>query len=144
MNIILSNKASKELKIDLNLDSQFIPDINTWRIDCLSLSKKRVFLSTNEKTLYTCVSSYRGGLKEIIKKISLAIKQENIRLDEIYYVKFQNRSITSSMNNIKTIIDQMDKYNPMSNEEYERLINNIPFKYLSFRKPYELHKSAFT
>lgn len=67
--------------------------------------------------------------------------KDNLSIININYVKSQNRSIISSMNNMKQIISQSDKYNPTDNEAYEQLINQTPFKYLSYRSPAEVHSS---
>ena len=141
MNLILSSKVAKKLQIEGHLVKDFTPDIDTWRIDCASLVKRSIFIITNEKTLYTCISSYKNSFSGIIEKITSASLKDNLNASDFNYVKFQNRSITSSMNNIQQIISQLDKYNPRDNETYEKLINQTPFKYLSYRSPAEVHSS---
>jgi hypothetical protein len=141
MNIILSSKAAKKLQIEADPVPDFTPDLNSWRIDCTSLTKRSIFIITNEKTLYTCISSYKNGLGGIIKKITSVTMKDNFDISDINYVKFQNRSIVGSMNNIKQIISQFDRYNPSDNETYEKLINQTPFKYLSYKSPTEVYLS---
>jgi hypothetical protein len=142
MNLILSSKAAKKLRIEKHSIKDFTPDIDTWRIDCVSLTNRSIFIITNEKTLYTCISSYKNGFGGIIKKIAATVMQDNLDINDIDYVKFQNRSIVSSMNNMKNIIIQLDKYHPSDNETYEKLINQTPFKYLSYCSPAEVHLSG--
>ena len=141
MNLILSSKAAKKLKRKGHPIKDFSPDINTWRIDCVYLVKRSIFIITNEKTLYTCISSYKSGFNGIIRKISSAMQCE-IEINNIKYVKHQNRSVVSSMNNMKNTIEKMDKYYPSENKAYEKLINQTPFKYLSQRCPAEVHLSS--
>jgi spore coat polysaccharide biosynthesis predicted glycosyltransferase SpsG len=141
MNLILSSKVAKKLQIKGHLIKDFDPNIDTWRVDCASLVKRSIFIITNEKTLYTCISSYKNGFGGIIKKIASASMKDNLNSSDINYVKSQNRSIVSSMNNMKQLINQIDKYNPSDNETYEKLINLTPFKYLSYRSPAEVHSS---
>ena len=139
MNLILSSKAAKKLQIEEHLIKDFTPDIDTWRVDCASLVKESIFIITNETTLYTCISSCKNGFGGIIQKIASASIKDTLDVSDINYVKLQNRSIVSSMNNIKQIISQLDKYNPSSNETYEKSINQTPFKHLSFGTPAEMH-----
>ena len=68
--------------------------------------------------------------------------QCEIEINNTKYVKHQNRSVVSSMNNMKDIIEEMDKYYPSENEAYEKLINQTPFKYLSQRCPAEVYLSS--
>ena len=65
--------------------------------------------------------------------------QGKLDTSEIDYVKVQNRNVVGSMNNMKQIIKQIDKYSPSDNEQYEHLINQTPFKYLSGLSPAEAH-----
>ena len=139
MNLILSKKAEMKLDKKGHLVEDFIPDIETWRIDCASLKKRSIFIITNEKTLYTYISSYRNNFNGILKKLTSTTIQDNLKLKDIDYVKFQNRNVVGSMNNMKKIISQLDKYYPSDNEKYENLINHTPFKYLSDLSPAEVH-----
>ena len=138
MNLILSTKASKKLRREGHSIEDFSPDLNTWRIDCATLVQRSIFIVTKEQTLYTCISSYKDGFKGIIQKISATIKCE-IDVNEINYVKFQNRSVVGSMNNMKKLIQNVDAYYPSDNESYEQLVNRTPFQYLSQRSPAEVH-----
>lgn len=142
MHLILSSKAAKKLKIEPNSIQDFTPDIDAWRIDCLALTKRSIFVITNEKTLYTCISSYKQGFSGIAQKIAVVAKQDSFDIDDIRYVKFQHRSVIGSMNDIKRLISHFDKYNPENNEFYEKLINQTTFKYLSSRSPAEVHLSS--
>jgi hypothetical protein len=53
MNLILSNKVAKKLKKEFDLDGDYPPNPDTWRVDCISLKKRTIFIITNEATLYT-------------------------------------------------------------------------------------------
>ena len=141
MKLILSVNVAKKLQKNVSSISEFIPDFDTWRVDIFSLRKKSIFIITNEKTLYTYISPYKTGIKGIIKKIYLEQIKSDINLEDIEYIKHQNKSITGSMTNMKSIIAQVDKYMPVDNETLEKLINNTIFKYLSYSTPTEVHSS---
>jgi hypothetical protein len=144
MNLILSNKVAERLKKEFNLDGDCTPNIDNWRIDSVELGKRSIFIITNELTLYTCISSFRSGFNGIIERLASATKKQIIDPNEINYLKSKNRSLVSSMNNIKVIISQRDKYARGDNETYEKLINQIPFEHLSFSTPAELYLSHFS
>jgi hypothetical protein len=144
MNLILSNKVAKRLKKEFNLDGDRTPSIDNWRVDSVELGKRSIFIITNEPTLYTCISSFRSGFNGIIERLTLATKKQIIDPTEINYLKSKNRSLVSSMNNIKVIISQRDRYVRGDNETYEKLINQIPFQYLSFSTPAELYLPRFS
>ena len=141
MKLILSAIVAKKLQKNVGSISEFVPDLNTWRVDIFSLRKKSIFIITNEKTLYTYISPYKTGIKGIIKKIYSEQIKSDINLEDIEYIKHQNKSITGSMTNMKSIIAQVDKYMPVDNERLEELINNTIFKYLSYSTPTEVHSS---
>jgi hypothetical protein len=71
MNLILSSKAAERLQQEVQSREDFIADINTWRIDVLDLRKRGIFLITQEKSLYTLISSYKQGIKGIIAQIGM-------------------------------------------------------------------------
>jgi hypothetical protein len=139
MNLILSRKAAQKLKKKGCQVTDFQPDIDAWRVDFASLDKRSIFIVTHEKTLYTCISSYRSGLGGIITKIAAATQQDKLDVNDIDFVKFQNRSVTGSMSNMKQMINQFHQYCPSDNEQYEVLLNRTPFKLLSSRTPAELY-----
>ena len=141
MKLILSVNVAKKLQKNVGSISEFVPDLDTWRVDIFSLRKKSIFIITNEKTLYTYISPYKAGIKGIIKKIYSEQIKSDINLEDIEYIKHQNKSIIGSMTNIKSIIAQVDKYMPVDNEKLEKLINNTIFKYLSYSTPTEVHSS---
>jgi hypothetical protein len=70
MNLILSNKVAKRFLIEFNLDGDFTSNINNWRVDCVELGKRSIFIITNEPTLYTCISSFRSGFNGIIQRLT--------------------------------------------------------------------------
>jgi hypothetical protein len=144
MNLILSNKVAERLKKEFNLDGDCTPSIDNWRVDSVELGKRSIFIITNEPTLYTCISSFRSGFNGIIERLALATKNQSIDPNEINYLKSKNRSLVSSMNNIKVIISQRDRYIRGDNETYEKIINQIPFQYLSFSTPAELYLPRFS
>jgi hypothetical protein len=144
MNLILSNKVAERLKKEFNLDGDCDPSIDNWRIDSVELGKRSIFIITNEPTLYTCISSFRSGFNGIIERLALATKNQSIDPTEINYLKSKNRSLVSSMNNIKVIISQRDRYIRGDNETYEKIINQTVFKYLSFSTPAELYLPRFS
>lgn len=141
MKLILSASVAKKLQKNVGSISEFVPDLDTWRVDIFSLRKKSIFIITNEKTLYTYISPYKAGIKGIIKKIYSEQIKSDINLEDIEHIKHQNKSIIGSMTNMKSIIAQVDKYMPVDNEELEKLINNTIFKYLSYSTPTEVHSS---
>jgi hypothetical protein len=108
-------------------------------VDFSDLDKRSIFIVTHEKTLYTCISSCRSGLGDIITKIAAATQQDKLDVNDIDFVKFQNRSVTGSMSNMKQMINQFHQYCPSDNEQYEVLLNRTPFKLLSSRTPAELY-----
>ncbi|WP_254052962.1 hypothetical protein [Microcystis sp. MC19] len=69
MNLILSSKAAERLQREVQSREDFIADNNAWRIDVLDLRKRGIFLITQEKSLYTLISSYKQGIKGIIAQI---------------------------------------------------------------------------
>jgi hypothetical protein len=144
MNLILSNKVAKRLKKEFNLDGDRTPNIDNWRVDSVELGKRSIFIITNEPTLYTCISSFRSGFNGIIERLALATKNQSIDPNEINYLKSKNRSLVSSMNNIKVIISQQDRYIRGDNETYEKIINQIPFEHLAFSTPAELYLPRFS
>jgi hypothetical protein len=144
MNLILSNKVAERLKKEFNLDGDCDPSIDNWRVDSVELGKRSIFIITNEPTLYTCISSFRSGFNGIIERLTLATKKQIIDPTEINYLKSKNRSLVSSMNNIKVIISQRDRYIRGDNETYEKIINQTVFKYLSFSTPAELYLPRFS
>jgi hypothetical protein len=144
MNLILSNRVAERLKKEFNLDGDCTPSIDNWRVDSVELGKRSIFIITNEPTLYTCISSFRSGFNGIIERLTLATKKQSIDPNEINYLKSRNRSLVSSMNNIKVIISQRDRYGRGDNETYEKIINQIPFEHLSFSTPAELYLSRFS
>jgi hypothetical protein len=139
MNLILSGKAAQKLKKKGCQVTDFQSDIDTWRVDFSDLDKRSIFIVTHEKTLYTCISSCRSGLGDIITKIAAATQQDKLDVNDIDFVKFQDRSVTGSMSNMKQMINQFHQYCPSDNEQYEVLINRTPFKLLSSRTPAELY-----
>jgi hypothetical protein len=141
MNLILSNKVAKKLKKEFDLDGDYPPNPDTWRVDCISLKKRTIFIITNEPTLYTCISSFRSGLDGIIQRLSSVTDRQDIDTNQINYLKSRNRSLVSSMNNMKVMISQIDQYDPSEDERYEELINQTPFKYLSYSTPAKLYSS---
>ncbi len=60
---------------------------------------------------------------------------------EIHYLKSENRSLVSSMNNMKNLIAKLDQYDAVDNERFAELINQTPFKYLSYRTPTECYQN---
>jgi hypothetical protein len=144
MNLILSNKVAERLKKEFNLDGDCTPSIDNWQVDSVELGKRSIFIITNEPTLYTCISSFRSGFNGIIERLAFATKKQSIDPNEINYLKSKNRSLVSSMNNIKVIISQRDRYARGDNETYEKLINQTIFKYLSFSTPAELYLPRFS
>jgi hypothetical protein len=144
MNLILSNKVAERLKKEFNLDGDCTTSIDNWRVDSVELGKRSIFIITNEPTLYTCISSFRSGFDGIVERLTLATKKQTIDPTEINYLKSKNRSLVSSMNNIKVIISQRDRYIRGDNETYEKIINQTVFKYLSFSTPAELYLPRFS
>jgi hypothetical protein len=144
MNLILSNKVAERLKKEFNLDGDCTTSIDNWRVDSVELGKRSIFIITNEPTLYTCISSFRSGFDGIVERLTLATKKQIIDPTEINYLKSKNRSLVSSMNNIKVIISQRDRYIRGDNETYEKIINQTVFKYLSFSTPAELYLPRFS
>ena len=139
INLILSNKAAQKLQKKVDSTQESITDAETWRIDCLSLRKRSIFIITHGTTLYTFISSYKHGFNGIIEKIASTAQSNQFDINNIQYIKVQNKSIVGSMNNIKKLISQLDKYCNASNEQFEELVNNVPFKYLSYRTPAECY-----
>ena len=135
MNLILSSKAAKQLKRPVQPREDSSLDFNTWRVDCLALRKRSIFIISNEKTLYTYISSYKQDLGGILKKLATHYGQKMVDEKDIHYVKSKQGSFVSSMNKIKTTIRYLDQYGSNDNETYENLINQTPFKYLSDRSP---------
>lgn len=141
MNLILSSKAAERLQREVRSREDFIPDINTWRIDALDLRNRGIFLITQEKSLYTLISSYKQGIKGIIAQITAINRQNGLDLPEIHYLKSENRSLVSSMNNMKNLIAKLDRYDAVDSERFAELINQTPFKYLSYRTPTECYQN---
>jgi hypothetical protein len=138
MNIILSKKAAEKLRKEFDLDVDYTSTIDNWRVDHVALGKRSIFIVTNEQTLYTCISSCKSGFNGIVERLASVTNQQDIDVNEINYLKSQNKSLVSSMNNIKNLVGQLDRCNRRENKKYEELINQIPFEYLSFRTPNEL------
>ena len=139
INLILSNKAAQKLQKQVDSIHEPIADADTWRIDCLSMRKRSIFIITHGTTLYTFISSYKHGFDGIIEKIASTAKGNQFNINDIQFVKVPNQSLVGSMNRIKNLISQLDKYSNASNEQFEDLVNHTPFKHLSFRTPAECY-----
>lgn len=141
MQLILSNEVAKKLRIEVQgAADDFTPDLDTWRVGFVSVRKRSFFIISNEISLYTLITPHKKGLNGIFSKLKSFSGYKKSELSNVEYIKFQNRPIIGSMNNIKQIIEIMDDYTPEKNLEiYERLINNTPFKVLEDASPAKVH-----
>jgi hypothetical protein len=101
--LILSSQAANKLQKTVETRTELEIDVNTWRVDWLSLRKKQIFLITNEKTLYTYISPVKEGLKGLLTKVS-SDQISDDKTQEIIYIKFQNRNVIGSMTSLKNCL----------------------------------------
>jgi len=136
-------------------------DINNWYIDQITIHRKKYFLFTNSKSLFSFIK-YFGTQKEIknLKNIfSNSYKEEITRnfgyteklysliddnLEEFEFSKTNSRSILGSMNdfklNAKARINR-DGFDLEILNSINYYTNKMPMGFLKYKTPFEIHQN---
>ena len=132
--INLSKKASKHFKVNWN-DMDFHAG-DSWRIDILTIYRKRYLLVVHEKTLYTFLlrSPEVKNIKELIKQIREKCSWYDYDPNNIFIGKGENKKVTGSITDSKKLI----KYYQWDNLPKKLMlehINETPFSMLGMNDP---------
>ncbi|QOY52283.1 DUF6933 domain-containing protein [Candidatus Sulfurimonas baltica] len=152
----LTKKLSDKLKVDLvEIDTTKHNDIGNYHCNLLKFGRYNCVLITNDKTLfsffiYGLIASDFKDFKESISQpifkimVELGFSQYQfekvlLSLENIQYAKTSNRSVISSMNDMK---NQIEAYLYAGDNLYElhRKLNNTPYKYVKYNYPTDLFK----
>ena len=156
MNLQLTKKLSDKLKVDLvKIDTPNYSDIENYHCNLLKFGRDNCILITNDKTLF---SFFIYGLKAVDFKDSkesisqpifkilmeLGFSQSQfekvlLSLENIQYSKTSNRSVISSMNDMK---NQIESYIYHGDNIYDinRKLNQTPYKYIGYKSSTDLYK----
>ena len=156
MNLQLTKKLSDKLKVDLvEIDTTDYNDIENYHCNLLKFGRDNCILITNDKTLF---SFFIYGLKAVDFKdfeesisqrifkilVELGFPQQQFEkvlesLENIQYSKTSNRSVISSMNDMK---NQIESYIYHGDNIYEinRKLNQTPYKYIGYKSSTDLYK----
>ena len=156
MNLQLTNLLQNKLKVDvIELGTTKYSDINNYHCNLLKFGRIHGVLITNDKTLF---SFFIHGLKaddfkyfeEVIKQSifkllidsGLSQKQFEIILDSmenIQYSKTSNKSVLSSMNDMKRMIESY-LHSGDTIIEINKALNQIPYKANGYKYAFKLFK----
>ena len=156
MNLQLTKKLSDKLKVDLvEIDTTKYNDIENYHCNLLKFGRDNCVLITNDKTLFSFFiyglkavdfKDFKESISQPIFKIlmELGFSQSQfekvlLSLENIQYSKTSNRSVISSMNDMK---NQIEAYLYSGDNIYElhRKLNTTPYKYVGYKYPVNLFK----
>ncbi len=110
---------------------------DSWRVDILTIYRKRYILVVHEKTLYSFLlrSPEVKTIDDLIKQIRQNCAWYDYNSDNIFIGKGENKKVTGSITDSKKLIKywQWDK---LSIEKMLDLINDTPFSMLGMNDPY--------
>jgi len=156
MNLQLTKKLSDKLKVDMvEIDTTKYSDIDNYHCNLLKFGRDNCVLITNDKTLFSFFiygltsndfKDFKESISQPIFKIlmELGFSQSQfekvlLSLENIQYSKTSNKSVISSMNDMKKFIES-SVYNGDNLFEINKRINQIPYKTNGYKKSYELFK----
>ncbi len=133
--INLSKKASKHFKVNWN-DMKFYEG-DSWRIDILTIYRKRYLLVVHEKTLYTFIlrSPEVKTIDDLIQQIREKCSWYDYDPENIFIGKGENKKVTGSITDSKKLIKYW-QWDELSIEKMLDLINDTPFSMLGMNDPY--------
>lgn len=156
LNLQLTKKLSDKLKMNLvEIDTTKYNDIENYHCNLLKFGRDNCVLITNDKTLFSFFiyglkavdfKDFKESISQPIFKIlmELGFSQSQfekvlLSLENIQYSKTSNRSVISSMNDMK---NQIEAYLYGGDNIYElhRKLNTIPYKYVGYNYPVDLFK----
>jgi len=156
LNLQLTKKLSDKLKVDLvEIDTTKYNDIENYHCNLLKFGRDNCVLITNDKTLFSFFiyglkavdfKDFKESISQPIFKIlmELGFSQSQfekvlLSLENIQYSKTSNRSVISSMNDMK---NQIEAYLYSGDNIYElhRKLNTTPYKYVGYKYPVNLFK----
>jgi len=156
LNLQLTKKLSDKLKVDLvEIDTTKYNDIENYHCNLLKFGRDNCVLITNDKTLFSFFiyglkavdfKNFKESVSQPIFKIlvELGFSQSQfekvlLSLENIQYSKTSNRSVISSMNDMK---NQIEAYLYSGDNIYElhRKLNTTPYKYVGYKYPVDLFK----
>ena len=156
LNLQLTKKLSDKLKVDLvEIDTTKYNDIENYHCNLLKFGRYNCVLITNNKTLFSFFifgfksnnfKDFKESISQSIFKILMELgfpqfqfEQVLESLENIQYSKTSNRSVISSMNDMKK---QIDGYLYHGDDIYEinRKLNQTPYKYVGYEYPIDLFK----
>ena len=156
MNLQLTKKLSDKLKVDVvELDTTKYNDMENYHCNLLKFGRDNCVLITNDKTLFSFFiyglkavdfKNFKESVSQPIFKIlvELGFSQSQfekvlLSLENIQYSKTSNRSVISSMNDMK---NQIEAYLYSGDNIYElhRKLNTTPYKYVGYKYPVNLFK----
>lgn len=156
MNLQCTKTLLDKLKIKADeIDISNSSDIENWHSNILKYGKTNCVLITNDKTLF---SFFIYGLRadefrdfnyvvshSIFKTMfDLEFKREEVEivlksLENITFSKSSNRSVTSSMTNMKQLIE-MKLLSGDSILEINQFINRVPYKFIKYNRSIDLFR----
>ena len=156
MNLQLTKKLSDKLKVDLvKIDTTKYNDIENYHCNLLKFGRDNCVLITNDKNLFSFfiyglkASDFKNFEESISQRIfkiliELGFSQPQFEqildsLQNIQYSKTSNRSVISSMNDMK---NQIESYIYHGDNIYEinRKLNQTPYKYIEHKYATDLYK----
>jgi IS30 family transposase len=152
MNLQVTKNVIDTIKpIMSDIDINNFSDIDNYHCNLLKYGRENVLLITNDSTLYSFVivglkSKDFKNIEEVIRESVFKLLLHNgfpqnqfekilSSMEKFNYTKTSNRSVISSMNDMKKHIGvwlDRDIY------EINQKINEIPFKKIGYNRPYEL------
>ena len=160
MNLQLTKKLSDKLKVDLvEIDTSKYNDIENYHSNLLKFGRYNCILITNDKTLFSFFifglksadfKDFKGSISQPIFRILMELgftqsqfEKVLLSLENIQYSKTSNRSVISSMNDMKNQIEAF-LYAGDNIYEVNRKLNNISYKAIGYRYPADLFKELLT
>ncbi len=154
LNLQLTKKLSDTLKVDMvEIDTSNYSDIDNYHCNLLKFGRTNCVLITNDKTLFSFFiyglkakdfKNFEESISQPIFKIlvELGFSQSQFEkvldsLQNIQYSKTSNRSVISSMNDMKKFIE-MALYGGESILNINKRINHIPYKINGYKQSMEL------
>ena len=134
-----------------DIDVNDYSEIDSYHCNLLTFGKENVLLITNDSTLYSFVifglkskdfKHIEDFIRESIFKLLIEsgfpqnqFEKVLLSMESFTYSKTSNRSVTSSMNEMKKIIGyKLDS----GSIEINKMINNVIFKKIDYEKPHNL------
>ncbi len=111
-------------------------DGDSWRVDILTIYRKRYLLVVHEKTLYTFLlrSPEVKTIEELIKQIREKCSWYDYDPENIFVGKGENKKVTGSITDTKKLIKYW-RWDNLLKETMLEHINDTPFSMLGFSDP---------